>query len=167
MAGSSLLGDHPADGVAVDAGQVAVEHDDVVAVELQLGGGVEPVVGDVDGHALVSQALGDVVGEPPRVFDDQHPHRDPRSARETVAGGSVTADPQPSFVARLEFDRSAVGSGDGCDDRQAQPDPAVGAGALGAASPERPAQLADLGWVEDRAAVLDDESGGRALGRRS
>ena len=48
------VGDHPADGVAVDAGQVAVQYDDVVAVDFQFGGGVDPGVGDVDGHALVS-----------------------------------------------------------------------------------------------------------------
>ena len=73
--------------------------------------------------------------------------------------------PQPSLWACLEFDGSVVGGGDGCDDGQTQPDPAIGAGALGAASPERPAQLADLGGVEDRTAVLDDQPGGWALSR--
>jgi hypothetical protein len=48
-----------------------------------------------------------------------------------------------------------VGGGDGCDNRQTQPDPAIGAGPLVTASPERLAQLADLGRVEDRTAVLD------------
>jgi len=52
--------------------------------------------------------------------------------------------PQPSLRACLEFDGSVVGSGDGCDDGQTQPDPAIGAGALGAAPPERPSQLAGL-----------------------
>ena len=65
--------------------------------------------------------------------------------------------PQPSLWACLEFDASVVGGGDGCDDGQTQPDPAIGAGALGTASPERPAQLVDLGGVEDRTAVLDDQ----------
>jgi hypothetical protein len=32
------VGDHLAQGVAVDAGQVAVEHDDVVGVEVELRG---------------------------------------------------------------------------------------------------------------------------------
>jgi hypothetical protein len=77
--------DHPADGVAVDAGQVSVQYDDVVAVDVQLGGGVEPGVGDVDGHALVSEALGDVVGQSPHVFDDQHPHGHPGFGRGGVA----------------------------------------------------------------------------------
>ena len=79
------VGDHPADGVAVDPGQVPVQYDDVVAVDVQLGGGVEPGVGDVDGHALVSQALGDVVGQSPHVFGDQHPHGDSRSGPGVVA----------------------------------------------------------------------------------
>ena len=57
------LGDHPAERVAVDAGEVAVQDDDVVGVEVELRGGVEAVVGDVDGHALVAQAFGDRVGE--------------------------------------------------------------------------------------------------------
>ena len=38
------------------------------------------VVGDVDGHALVAQALGDVVGQPPDVLGDQDPHRPARPA---------------------------------------------------------------------------------------
>jgi hypothetical protein len=39
IARSLRSGDHLAQGVAMDAGQVAVEHDDVVAVEVELGGG--------------------------------------------------------------------------------------------------------------------------------
>jgi hypothetical protein len=52
------LGDHPAQVVAVDAGQVAVEHDDVVGGEVELGRGGQAVVRDVDGHPAVAQALG-------------------------------------------------------------------------------------------------------------
>jgi hypothetical protein len=61
----------------VDAGQVPVQYDDLITVEVQLGGGVQPVISDVDSHALVSQALGDVVGQSPHVLDDQHPHGTP------------------------------------------------------------------------------------------
>ena len=50
-----------ADGVAVDAWEVAVEHDDVVGVEVDFAGGVEAVVGDVDGDPLVAQPFGDCV----------------------------------------------------------------------------------------------------------
>ena len=52
-------GDHLAEGVAVDAGQVAVEDDHVVGVDVEFGRGFQPVVGDVHGHALIAQALGD------------------------------------------------------------------------------------------------------------
>src|SRR5712691_9418845 len=70
-------GDRAADGVAVDAGQVAVQDEHVVGVQVQLGGGVGAVVGDVGGDALVTQALGDVVGQPPDILGDQDPHRAP------------------------------------------------------------------------------------------
>jgi hypothetical protein len=38
----------------VDAGQVAVEHDDLVGVGVEFGGAVEAVVGDVNGEAFVA-----------------------------------------------------------------------------------------------------------------
>ena len=56
------------------AGEVAVQHDHVVGVEVELGSAGESVVGDVDGHALVAQALGDQVRELRLVLDDQDPH---------------------------------------------------------------------------------------------
>ena len=46
----------------MDAGQVAVEDDHVVAVVAGQAEGGGPVVGDVDGHALAAQAAGDGVG---------------------------------------------------------------------------------------------------------
>ncbi len=61
-------------GVAVDTGQIAVENHDLVVVSIQLGGGIESVVRDVDGETLVAQALGDVVGQTMHVFDDQESH---------------------------------------------------------------------------------------------
>ncbi len=39
----------------MDAGEVAVEYDDVVGVKVDLGGGGVAVVGDVDGDPLVTQ----------------------------------------------------------------------------------------------------------------
>src|SRR6202034_1801644 len=68
------FGDHLAEGVAVDAGQVAVEHDDLVGVGVEFGGGVDSVVGDVDGETLVAQPFGHVVGQAVHVFHDQDPH---------------------------------------------------------------------------------------------
>ena len=58
----------------MQAGEVAVEHDYVVGVEVEPGGAGEPVVGDVDGHALVAEALADQVRELRLVLDDQDPH---------------------------------------------------------------------------------------------
>lgn len=61
--GVAAVGDHPAQRVAVQAGDVAVEDDDLVRAEVELGGRLPPVVGDVDGHALVAEPFGDAVGE--------------------------------------------------------------------------------------------------------
>jgi len=49
----SEFGDHAADRVAVHSGEVAVEDDDVVAVEVELCCRLQAVVSDVDGHPLV------------------------------------------------------------------------------------------------------------------
>jgi hypothetical protein len=48
------FGEQPRQVVAVQAGQIAVEDGDVVGVDVELDGGVEAVVGDVHGHALVA-----------------------------------------------------------------------------------------------------------------
>ena len=58
----------------MDAGQVAVEDDHVVGVDVEFGRRFQPVAGDVDGHALVSQALGDPVGEGAGVLGHQDSH---------------------------------------------------------------------------------------------
>jgi hypothetical protein len=63
-----------ADPVAVHAGQVAVEDDQVV---VGLGGPLErgdAVKGDVDGHPRVAQPLADALGERRIVLDHQYPH---------------------------------------------------------------------------------------------
>jgi hypothetical protein len=78
------VGDHAAQRVTVQAGEVAVEHDDVVGVEAEAGGAGEPVVGDVDGHALIAQAFGDQIRELRLVLDDQDPH-----ARTAITGAGV------------------------------------------------------------------------------
>ncbi len=69
-----VLGDHLAQGVAMDSRQVAVENDHVVAVDVELGRGLQPVAGHIHGQALVAQALDQDIGEGPRVLDHQHPH---------------------------------------------------------------------------------------------
>jgi DNA-binding response OmpR family regulator len=54
--GAAPLGDAAGDGVAVQAGQVTVEHDDVVVVDGEELVRVVAAVGDVDGHGLAGQA---------------------------------------------------------------------------------------------------------------
>jgi hypothetical protein len=58
----------------VHPGQVAVEHDDVVRGERGDLHRRPAVVGDVDRHALVSQALRDAVGQHLLILDHQYPH---------------------------------------------------------------------------------------------
>jgi hypothetical protein len=61
-------GDHLAEGVAVQAGQVAVEHDNVVAVSVQLGRRGEPVPRHIHRHALIARPFGQHVGERSRII---------------------------------------------------------------------------------------------------
>ncbi len=96
-------GDRAADRVAVDAGQVPVQDEYIVGIEVQLDGGVRAVVGDIGGDALITQALGDVVGQPPDILRDQDPHRAlPAMTRcagrpvRSAAGKSITACRPPS-----------------------------------------------------------------------
>jgi hypothetical protein len=58
----------------VGAGQVAVEHHHVVAVDPQPGQGVVAVEGDVDGHTFPAQPDGHGPGEHLVVFGDQDSH---------------------------------------------------------------------------------------------
>ena len=60
--------------VAVHPGQVAVQHDDVIRGERGDLHGRLAVVGDVDRHALVPQALRDPVGQHLLIFHHQHSH---------------------------------------------------------------------------------------------
>ena len=72
----ALRGDQlAADIVAVEAGKVAVEHDDVVGVDrrlLQRGSAVES---DIDGEPVAAQAPRDRVREVALVLHQQHAHR--------------------------------------------------------------------------------------------
>ena len=63
-----------ADRVAVDAGQVTVQDDDIVGVQQRLLDGGRAVVGHVRADALVAQAVGDVVGQFGLILDHEHPH---------------------------------------------------------------------------------------------
>ena len=69
-----LGGQRAADVVAVELGQVAIEHDDVVRRGerlLQRGGAVAR---QVDRHALAAQAAGHRVAHPGLVLRNQHAH---------------------------------------------------------------------------------------------
>ena len=59
----------------MDAGEVAVEDDHVVAVDGDPFEGGFPVVDHVDRHRLPAQAAGDGVGQDRLVFHYQHTHR--------------------------------------------------------------------------------------------
>ena len=83
------MGDELAELVAVDAGEVAVEQHDVIGGQVDLCDRLVAVVGDVDGHALVAQALGDPVGVAGNVLDDQDPHLVAPASCWIAAPGSV------------------------------------------------------------------------------
>ena len=75
---SGLLGrERAADVVAVQLGQVAVEHDDVVGHDARLVERRRAVAGDVDRHALAAQPARDGAGDPGLVLGDQHAHGGP------------------------------------------------------------------------------------------
>jgi hypothetical protein len=67
--------------VSVHAGQVAVEHDDVVAGEGGPVEGIATVEGHVGGDALTSEAFGDQQGQLGLILDDKHTHGSPRRLR--------------------------------------------------------------------------------------
>ena len=164
------LGDHLAERVAVDAGQVAVEDDHVVGVDVELGRGLQPVAGDVDGHALV---------------------RSPRPATSASDRASSTTSTLMPALRRVIQARRRPGRGQRQAD--ADPQPASGPGVQAPAcrraprrSPRRstgrarrhgPSRsgrrraggtagpAADLPLVQHVAAVLDDQPGQRTVGR--
>ena len=87
--------DHPANGVPMEPREVAVEHDDVVRVDVQLGRRLQSVIGHVDGHSLVSEPLRYDISQRPRVLDDQDSHARAPTAWRTGSGSSTTAHRPP------------------------------------------------------------------------
>ena len=78
----------------MDARQVPVEDDHIVGVDVELGRGFQPVAGDVHCHALVAQALGQYVGEGPRVLGHQHSHSaTPARGVVVAAAGAASGSP--------------------------------------------------------------------------
>ena len=73
-AAAALLDERPADLVAVDLRQVAVEHDHVVALARHVTESVLAVEGDIDRHPFAAQADGDRGRELSVILDDEHPH---------------------------------------------------------------------------------------------
>jgi hypothetical protein len=73
-AGRSGTDQFPADAVAVDPGQVAVEHDHVVVGGDRVIERRAAVVDDVDGQARVAQPLTDAFGQRDVILHDQHSH---------------------------------------------------------------------------------------------
>ena len=152
-------------------GQVPVQDEHVVVVEVELEGGVHAVVGDVDGHALITQALGDVVGQPPDILGDQDPHR-AAPARPAglvgpvrIGGGQVDDRAQAAFGPGAQAQRPAVRGGDRVDDRQPQAGSGRRAGTVGAQPPERLGQAGDLVLVEDGAGVFHQQPRGCPVAR--
>jgi hypothetical protein len=83
--------------VTVDRGEVAVQDDDVVGVQIELCGGLEAFVGDVDRQPFVLQAFDQRVGQRARVFDDEHSH----VAAPAASGNPIaTRNPPSSRAAR-------------------------------------------------------------------
>jgi hypothetical protein len=79
----------------VYAGEIAVEHDYVVGVEVELGCAGEAVVGDVDRDPLVAQALGDHVRELGLVLDDEDSHAGTGAAEAGTAAGRMICTRSP------------------------------------------------------------------------
>jgi len=146
----------------VDARQVSVQYDDVVAVDVQLWRRLRARSRRCRRPSLVSQALGDVVGQSPHVLNDEHPHGKPRSEWGSLACGNLTATRSPP-CGRASSSTVRGGRRRWLQRWTVPARPAIGAGSLGAAPPERPLERADLGGVEDRTTVLDEQQGGWAL----
>ena len=83
-----LAAQGPADLVAVDAGQVAVEHHHVVGVQARLVEGADAVVRHVHRHALTPQPASHRVGDLSFVLGHEHSHSAQSSERRYAAGDS-------------------------------------------------------------------------------
>ena len=73
-----------ADLVAVQAGQVAVEHDHVVVDDPGAPERLLAVRGDVGGDPVAAQDPGDRLGQLGVILDHQDSHRPPKDARPPV-----------------------------------------------------------------------------------
>ena len=161
------VGDHLAERIAVDARQVAVEDDHVVAVEVELGRRLQAVVRGVDRHALVAQALDQHVGERPGVLDHQHPHAGTPDHGPRPGGGgrsTLARSPPPGLASRSS--RPSCASAIAATIDRPRPEPLSVPIRSAPEPPERLGQLVDLPLIEDLAAVLDDQPGPPGLGLR-
>ncbi len=96
-----------ADLVAVDAGQVPVQHDHVIPVDGGLGERVAAVEGHVDGHALTAQYGRYRQRQLGVVLDHQHPHRS-SSAAGVVCSPGLPRERALVSLACLASDNSGV-----------------------------------------------------------
>jgi hypothetical protein len=76
--------------IAVDPGEVAVEDDDIVTIDGHARQRLDPVEGQVDGHALPAQPLGERGRQPRVIFHNQHPHRCTLTACLSLRNSEVT-----------------------------------------------------------------------------
>ena len=87
--------------------KVAVEDDNVVVVHLQIGGGVQTVVGDVDGHGWSRRPSAMSSASAPNVLDHEHPHVWVRLGLE-VGMRQFDNYSEAPFGSRLEVERAAM-----------------------------------------------------------
>ena len=150
------MGDDLAELIAVDAGEVAVEDDDVVGVDVELRDGFVAVVGDVDGDPLVAQSFRDPVGVARHVLDDEDSHVVVSASCGMVVAGSVIWTRRPPSARAWRSSVPVVRGGDGGDDRQPEPVSVLRSGAVLAEAFERLGELRDGVLVEHRAAAVDN-----------
>jgi len=98
----SVRGQGPADVVAVHAGQVAVQHHHVIAVDRQALQGRIAVQGYVDGHPLPAQPGRHRPGQHLVVLGHQNPHRLPAAscAQRCVSRPPASQDRRSQVTAR-------------------------------------------------------------------
>ena len=116
--GIFAMGDDPAQAVAVDAREVAIEQDDVVGVEIDLRDRFVAVVGDVDRDPLVAQPFCDPIGVAGYVLDDEDSHSVAFASCWDRCGRERDLDAEPAFCASAELKAAVVRGGDRGDDRE-------------------------------------------------
>jgi len=83
----------------VHPGEVAVEDNHVVGVEIELHRCLEPVVCDIDRHRFVVQSFHERVRERAGVFDHEDFHAAAPAAVLTVSGRVIATHSPPSLSA--------------------------------------------------------------------